>query len=245
MLARGKQYEAASTPQDKENRRDVKRPRRPRPRHNSSAVAQGMSGMEKSFDVVIKNARVVRPNKTAVDCLDIAVKDGKVAQLGPDIRAERAKAVFDAEELSGIPWMRRCAHAYRHLRTAGAGRRVREQGRGHGRRHIEPELHAHWPLLPQPRRALSRVHARSAQAIGRAVLGRLRLPSGPDRGRPHRRDGVSRHRARHPVVQDIHVLWRLRAARSFVTAERISHDRARTSVTISRISSSSCARRNA
>jgi hypothetical protein len=33
--------------------------------------------MEKPFDLVIKNARVVCPNTTAVDCLDIAVKDGR------------------------------------------------------------------------------------------------------------------------------------------------------------------------
>ena len=32
----------------------------------------------KTFDLVIKNARVVRPNNTGVDCLDIAIKDGKV-----------------------------------------------------------------------------------------------------------------------------------------------------------------------
>ncbi len=35
--------------------------------------------MDKQFDTVIKNARVVRPNKTSVDCLDIAIKDGKIA----------------------------------------------------------------------------------------------------------------------------------------------------------------------
>ena len=37
--------------------------------------------MDKVFDTVIKNARVVRPNKTSVDCLDIAIKDGKIARL--------------------------------------------------------------------------------------------------------------------------------------------------------------------
>ena len=36
--------------------------------------------MEKSFDIVIKNARVVRPNKTSVDCLDVAIKGGKIAR---------------------------------------------------------------------------------------------------------------------------------------------------------------------
>ena len=44
--------------------------------------------MDKVFDTVIKNARVVRPNKTSVDCLDIAIKDGKIARLAPDIQAQ-------------------------------------------------------------------------------------------------------------------------------------------------------------
>ena len=47
--------------------------------------------MDKTFDTVIKNARVVRPNKTSVDCLDIAIKDGKIARLEPDIQADQGK----------------------------------------------------------------------------------------------------------------------------------------------------------
>ena len=68
--------------------------------------------MDKLFDVVIKNARVVRPNKTAVDCLDIAIKDGKVTQLGPDIQAERAKEVFDAKNRLAFPG---CVDAHMHI----------------------------------------------------------------------------------------------------------------------------------
>ena len=68
--------------------------------------------MEKIFDVVIKNARVVRPNKTAIDCLDIAVKDGKVAQFGPDIQAESAKAIFDAKNRLAFPG---CVDAHMHI----------------------------------------------------------------------------------------------------------------------------------
>ena len=68
--------------------------------------------MEMSFDVVIKNARVVRPNKTSVDCLDIAVMDGKVVRLGPDIRVERAKAVFDAKNRLAFPG---CVDAHMHI----------------------------------------------------------------------------------------------------------------------------------
>ena len=59
--------------------------------------------MEKPFDLVIKNARVVRPNKTSVDCLDIAAKDGKIARLAPDIQVEQAKQVFDAKNFLAFP----------------------------------------------------------------------------------------------------------------------------------------------
>src|SRR5947209_13086942 len=68
--------------------------------------------MEKLFDLVIKNARVVRPNKTSVDCLDIAVKEGKVACLAPDIQAEQAKQVFDAKNFLAFPG---CVDAHMHI----------------------------------------------------------------------------------------------------------------------------------
>ncbi|MFZ2090522.1 MAG: hypothetical protein WAU99_02195, partial [Pseudolabrys sp.] len=68
--------------------------------------------MDKVFDTVIKNARVVRPNKTSVDCLDIAIKNGKVAWLGPDIQAEQAKKVFDAKNRLAFPG---CVDAHMHI----------------------------------------------------------------------------------------------------------------------------------
>ncbi len=68
--------------------------------------------MEKLFDLVIKNARVVRPNKTSVDCLDIAVKDGKIARLAPEVQAEQAKQVFDAKNLLAFPG---CVDAHMHI----------------------------------------------------------------------------------------------------------------------------------
>jgi allantoinase len=57
----------------------------------------------KTFDVAIKNARVVRPNRSGVDCLDIGVKDGKVAQLAPEIRGDDAAEIFDAKRLLAFP----------------------------------------------------------------------------------------------------------------------------------------------
>jgi allantoinase len=68
--------------------------------------------MEKIYDLVIKNARVVRPNRTSVDCLDIAVKDGKVARLSPDIQPEAAKEIFDAKNLLAFPG---CVDAHMHI----------------------------------------------------------------------------------------------------------------------------------
>jgi allantoinase len=68
--------------------------------------------MEKLYDLVIKNARVVRPTKVSVDRLDIAVKNGKVACLAPDIQAEEAKEVFDAKNLLAFPG---CVDAHMHI----------------------------------------------------------------------------------------------------------------------------------
>src|SRR5258708_10325734 len=68
--------------------------------------------MDKSFDLVIKNARVVRPNKTSVDCLDIAIADGRIARLAPDIQAALAKEVFDARNFLAFPG---CLDAHMHI----------------------------------------------------------------------------------------------------------------------------------
>src|SRR3974390_696281 len=70
------------------------------------------SRMENLLDVVIKNARLVRPNRTAVDCLDILVKDGKIARLGPEITVESAKSVFDAKKRLAFAG---CVDAHMHI----------------------------------------------------------------------------------------------------------------------------------
>ncbi|MEM6528587.1 MAG: hydantoinase, partial [Chloroflexota bacterium] len=59
--------------------------------------------MTEKLDVVVKNVRVVRPNKTAVDLLDLGIKDGKYARIAPQILAEDANEVIDAENLLGFP----------------------------------------------------------------------------------------------------------------------------------------------
>lgn len=68
--------------------------------------------MEKQFDLLIKNARVVRPKATSVVAQDIAIKDGKVAQLAPNLPAEHTKEVFDAKNLLAFPG---CVDAHMHI----------------------------------------------------------------------------------------------------------------------------------
>ena len=68
--------------------------------------------MDKQFDTIIKNARVVRPNKTSVDCLDIAIKNGKIAQVRPEIQADLGRQVFDAKNRLAFPG---CVDAHMHI----------------------------------------------------------------------------------------------------------------------------------
>ncbi len=183
--------------------------------------------MNKLFDLVIKNARVVRPNKSSVDCLDIAIKDGKIARLGPDIQVEQAKEVFDAKNRLAFPG---CVDAHMHIGIyAPLAQDAVSESKAAAMGGVTSSLNylrtGHYYLNRGGpyREFMPEVHK---QAEG-TVLGRLRLPPCADRGRAHRRNGRSRHRTRRLVVQDFHVLRRLRAARSLVTAERFSDDRAR------------------
>ena len=64
------------------------------------------------FDLVVKNARVVRPNKTSLDRLDIGIKDGKIALLAPDLEAGETRQVFDAKSDLAFPG---CVDAHMHI----------------------------------------------------------------------------------------------------------------------------------
>ncbi|MEX2323727.1 MAG: dihydroorotase family protein [Acidimicrobiia bacterium] len=55
------------------------------------------------FDLVVKNARVVRPNHPEVEALDIAIKDGTFARLAPDVDPSEATEVVDASDLLAFP----------------------------------------------------------------------------------------------------------------------------------------------
>ena len=55
------------------------------------------------LDLVIKNVRVVRPNRQAVDLLDLGISDGKFARIAPEIPATEAQSVFDGNRLLAFP----------------------------------------------------------------------------------------------------------------------------------------------
>jgi allantoinase len=71
--------------------------------------------MSKAFDLVIKNVRVVRPKKTSVDCLDIAIRDGKIEHLAPAVSAEQAEQIFDGGNHLAFPG---CVDAQMRLQKA-------------------------------------------------------------------------------------------------------------------------------
>jgi allantoinase len=58
---------------------------------------------KKKFDLLIKNVRVARPNKTGVQKGDIAVLGGKIAKVGRDLAAVDAKKVVDGKGLLAFP----------------------------------------------------------------------------------------------------------------------------------------------
>ncbi|MFZ0239390.1 MAG: hypothetical protein WAL37_18845, partial [Xanthobacteraceae bacterium] len=68
--------------------------------------------VSKAFDLVINNVRVVRPKKTSVDCLDIAIKDGKIELLAPAVSAEQAEQIFDGGNHLAFPG---CVDAHMHI----------------------------------------------------------------------------------------------------------------------------------
>ncbi|MDA2934675.1 hypothetical protein MYX82_10085 [Acidobacteria bacterium AH-259-D05] len=47
------------------------------------------------YDTIIKGVRVVRPRSQDVDVLDLAVREGTFARIGPEISSREAERVFD------------------------------------------------------------------------------------------------------------------------------------------------------
>ena len=59
--------------------------------------------MNKLYDLLIKNVRVVRPQGNAVHAADIAVKGGRFARIAPGLEASAAKSVFDGQGRLAFP----------------------------------------------------------------------------------------------------------------------------------------------
>ena len=59
--------------------------------------------MAVEFDVLIKNLRIVRPNQNTVTVGDIAIKDGKFAEVSASIAPERATEVVDGRQRVAFP----------------------------------------------------------------------------------------------------------------------------------------------
>lgn len=57
----------------------------------------------KRYDLLIQNVRLVRPHHESVDTVDVAVKDGRFADIGPGLAAEDALEVFDGQGLLAFP----------------------------------------------------------------------------------------------------------------------------------------------
>jgi len=68
--------------------------------------------MTRPYDLLVKNVRVVRPNKNTVELLDVGIKAGKFAGLTRGIRPEDANEVIDANNLLGFPG---CVDAHMHI----------------------------------------------------------------------------------------------------------------------------------
>jgi allantoinase len=59
--------------------------------------------MSTTYDLVIKNVQVVRPNTTTIDTMDIGIKDGKFARIAPNIPVEDGTDSYDGRGLLGMP----------------------------------------------------------------------------------------------------------------------------------------------
>ncbi len=68
--------------------------------------------MTRPYDLLVKNVRVVRPNKNTVELLDVGIKGGKFAALTRGIRPEDANEVIDGKNLLGFPG---CVDAHMHI----------------------------------------------------------------------------------------------------------------------------------
>ncbi len=70
--------------------------------------------MNPSYDLLIRNVRVVRPHGNVVHEADIAIRDGRFARVAPGIDPSQAKQVHERARparLSPAWWTRTCTAA--------------------------------------------------------------------------------------------------------------------------------------
>ncbi len=57
----------------------------------------------RKYDLLVKNVRLARPNKAALQRADVAIADGKFARIGREIDAAEARKVVDGKGLLAFP----------------------------------------------------------------------------------------------------------------------------------------------
>ena len=55
------------------------------------------------FDIIIKNVRLVRPNVSTVDQVDIGIKGGKIVKVDPYLHPHEAKTIVDGKNHMAFP----------------------------------------------------------------------------------------------------------------------------------------------
>ena len=58
---------------------------------------------KKQYDLLIKDVQIVRPNTDSVQVADIAVENGKILQIGPELETDAAAEVYDGQGWLAFP----------------------------------------------------------------------------------------------------------------------------------------------
>ena len=164
-------------------------------------------------DLVVKNARVVLPGSSDLQDADLAVSGGRFTQIAPDIAAGDGTPVFDAGGRLVFPGV---VDAHQHW---GIYNPLGEDTRSESRACAQGGVTTGLTYMRTGQYYLNeggpyeRVLPEGPRGRGRQRLRRLRVPPRADDARPHRRDPAAGREVRRHVVQDLHVLRRVRAAR--------------------------------
>jgi hypothetical protein len=169
---------------------------------------------EKKYDLLIKNVRVVRPNRISVQKADVAIEGGKFARVGRDIPAEQARKVVDGKGLLAFPGLVD-PHMHTGIYSPLAEDAVSES-RAAAQGGVTSSLNyfrtGHYYLNKGG--PYARVLPRGARDLRRPLPRGLRLPPDADGPPSHIAEmPTSGRQARRHVLQDLHVLRRLRAPR--------------------------------